>query len=212
MLASLRALMPNRRLSLTEALRIAELQANRLLQLRRIGDLPVPVQIVTDLPRITVDYDPDLPRHAASGSSNWDCHRRAWVISVNPDEPTTRQRFTVLHEYKHIIDHYHPGLGGRLPRPVYGLDPVEYVAEYFAGCLLMPKRLVKAAYYGGTQMLSDLADLFDVSPRAMQVRLNQLGLTQQVTRCVPRSCQRHSDGRASLSVLPIRQARPEVAR
>jgi hypothetical protein len=39
----------------------------------------------------------------------------------------------------HIIDHYHPGLGGYLPQTIYGLTPVEYVAEYFAGCVLMPK-------------------------------------------------------------------------
>jgi Zn-dependent peptidase ImmA (M78 family) len=117
-----------------------------------------------------------MPLRAASGSSCWDNQRKAWVISVNPDEPRTRQRFTLMHEYKHIVDHYHPGLGGRLPATVYGLDPVEYVAEYFAGCVLMPKRWIKAAYYDGIQGVADLAELFDVSVRAMEVRLSQLGI------------------------------------
>jgi Zn-dependent peptidase ImmA (M78 family) len=177
-LATLRALIPNRRLQLSEALRIGELQADRLLRLRRIIDIPVPVEIVTGLPRIIVDYDQDLPKHAASGASDWDNDRRAWVIAINPDEPATRQRFTVLHEYKHIPDHYHPGLGGYLPTTMYGLSPVEYVAEYFAGCVLMPKRWVKTAYYDGIQRVRDLAELFDVSARAMEVRLAQLGITK----------------------------------
>jgi Zn-dependent peptidase ImmA (M78 family) len=177
-LATLRTLLPARRLHLSEALQRAELQASRLLQLRGVTDPAVPAEIVTSLPRIMIDYDPDLPRHAASGVSDWDAHRRAWVISVNPDEPATRQRITILHEYKHIIDHYHPGLGGRLPRTIYGLTPVEYIAEYFAGCVLMPRTWVKAAYCDGIQHPVELARLFDVSPRAMTVRLEQIGLIE----------------------------------
>jgi hypothetical protein len=185
-LASLRALLPDRSLSLDAALLVAERQAERLLRLRGITSAPVPMAIVTGLPRISVDYDPDLPRHAASGCSHWDSRSRCWVIAVNPEEPTTRQRFTILHEYKHIIDHYHPGLGGRLPRTVYGLDPTEYVAEYFAGCVLMPKRWVKSAFYQGVQHLDEQAELFDVSPRAIEVRLSQLGLSEPMSPPAPR--------------------------
>lgn len=181
-LSTLRALLPPRRLALAEALQIAERQANRLLELQDVTDLPVPVEVVTEQPRILVESDPDLPGQAASGSSAWDVPRRAWVIAVNPDEPATRQRFTVLHEYKHIINHYHPGLGGHLPTTLYGLTPVEYIAEYFAGCVLMPKSLVRAAYYDGIQAPPDLAELFDVSVRAMEVRLSQLGLVAPETQ------------------------------
>jgi Zn-dependent peptidase ImmA (M78 family) len=147
------------------------------LRLRDVFGLPVPEEVVTELPRIIRAYDPNLPRHAASGVSSWNVHRRAWVISVNPDEPETRQRFSVLHEFKHILDHFHPGLGGQLPSTLYGLNPVEYVAEYFAGCVLMPKRVVKAAFFDGVQRPSELAGLFAVSRRAMEVRLDQLGLS-----------------------------------
>lgn len=189
-LASLRVLLPPRRLLLAEAQQIAELQASRLLQLRGITDPPVPAEIVTSLPRIMIDYDPDLPRHAASGVSDWDAHRRAWVISVNPDEPATRQRITILHEYKHIIDHYHPGLGGYLPRTIYGLTPVEYIAEYFAGCVLMPRAWVKAAYCARIQHPVELAWLFDVSPRAMTVRLEQVGLIEHAAPAAGQSPRR----------------------
>jgi len=175
-LTRLRALLPDRPLGLQEAVSIIELQAARLLHFQGISDAPVPTAAVSELPRVTVVADHDLTRHAASGTSHWSRQRQAWIISVNPSEPLTRQRFTVVHEYWHIIMHYHPGLRGPLPTAIFGLDPVEYLAEYFAGCVLMPKRWLKSAFYAGVQQTDDLAALFHVSPRAVEVRLCQLGL------------------------------------
>lgn len=175
-LASLRALLPNRRLTIAEALRLAELQADRLLQLRGITEGPVPLAVVTELPRIAMAVDPALSGLSASGASHWDSARRCWCIAVNPDEPRTRQRFTALHEFKHILDHYHPGLLGRAERPMPGGASAEHVADYFAGCVLVPKRWLRAAYFGGIQDVYQLAELFDVSARAVDVRLDQLGL------------------------------------
>jgi Zn-dependent peptidase ImmA (M78 family) len=173
-LAALRQLIPRRPLTLDEALRLAELQANRLLQLRNGLDIPVPTTVVTELPRITVEHDPDLPAHAASGCSDWDYRRHRWVISLNPTEPRRRRRFTVLHEYKHIVDHGSPGI--RPSRYPYQRPTAEIVADYFAGCVLIPKRQLAAAYYDGIQRPADLAQLFDVSKEAIQVRLAQIGL------------------------------------
>jgi Zn-dependent peptidase ImmA (M78 family) len=173
-LASLRALLPSRRLHLSEALRIAELQANRLLELNNIRDIPVPIEIVTSLPRVQVVYEVDIP---ASGASDWDSYRKAWVITLNALEPETRQRISILHEFKHIVDHGSPGLEpGPVKRRYYGLDETEFLAEYFAGCVLMPKRILKLAWGDGIQRIADLAELFDVSERAMEVRLGQVGL------------------------------------
>lgn len=179
-LATLRRLLPTRPLSLAEALRIAELQANRLLEVSGVIAAPVPTEIVSLLPRLTLEYDFDMP---VSGSSVWDRKRRSWVITLNASEPDTRLRFSLLHEYKHIIDHGSAGLtdsGGSY----FGLSPVEYVAEYFAGCVLMPKRLVKRMWGDGIQRVSDLAGLFEVSERAMAVRLSQLRLAGPTPRCV----------------------------
>lgn len=177
-LASLRALAPTQAMTLDEALRLAERQANRLLELCGGPTVPVPSSIVTDQPRITVEHDPELPAHAASGCSDWDKHRRTWVISLNPTEPRRRRRFTVLHEYKHIIDHPSPGI--RPSRYAYQRPVAEIVADYFAGCVLIPKRLLAAAYYDGIQRPADLAQLFDVSKEAIQVRLAQIGLAGPV--------------------------------
>lgn len=57
------------------------------------------------------------------------------------------------------------------------MEPVEYIADYFAGCVLMPKRHLKAAFFSHTQSVNDLAVLFDVSELAMTRRLAQLHLS-----------------------------------
>jgi len=173
-LARLRALTPPQPLTLDTALRLAERQASRLLELCGGAVLPVPTSIITDQPRITVEHDPTLPAEAASGCSDWDSQHRTWVISLNPTEPRRRQRFTVLHEYKHILDHGSPGI--RPARYPYQRPVAEMIADYFAGCVLIPKRLLTAAYYDGIQRPADLAQLFDVSREAIQVRLRQVGL------------------------------------
>ncbi len=183
MLAALRRLHPNRPLDLTDALWLAERQANRLLRLRGAAlDVPVPTTIVTELPRITVEHDPDLPKDAASGCSTWDYQRRSWVISLNPTEPRTRRRFTVLHEYKHILDHANPAIRLSGSRATFQRPAAEIVADYFAGCVLIPKRLLTAAYYDGIQHPRDLAELFDVSEPAIRVRLSQVGLGEPPQR------------------------------
>lgn len=101
-LASLRSLIPIRLLDFREAMQIAELQAARLLELTSSSDWPIDSAVIAGLPRIRIQYC-DLP---TSGKSYWDGHN--WVIALTAAEPATRQRFTLLHEYKHIIDHGSP--------------------------------------------------------------------------------------------------------
>lgn len=178
-LASLRALVPQRTASFTEALRVAEQQAARLLSRFDIRQWPVPEMILLELPRIQVEQRFDLP---TSGCSFWDGDRRTWVIQVNGTEPVTRQRLTLMHEYKHIVDH------GRVEL-LYGTGPAarvhaEHAADYFAGCALVPKALLKRAWGDRIQHVADLAAAFDVSPQAIAVRLTQTGLTDPAPRCV----------------------------
>ena len=203
-LANLRALLPNREIRLDEALRLAELQANRLLALQGATDAPVSSGIVTSLPGIAVDYDLDMP---ASGSSDWDSRHRQWVITLRASEPETRHRFTMLHEYKHIIDHGSLGITVNRDRFATGTFPAETVADYFAACVLMPKRLIKVAYFSGTQTIEALGELFEVSQAAMHVRLGQLGLTRVmdddpskgVARPTPSAIARHGRYHRALS-------------
>ena len=170
-LAILRSLMPRRLLTTREAQVVAELQANRLLELAGLPQAPVPNELITELPRIAVRLDPDLP---VSGCAQWVSGR--WLISLNASEPWTRQRFSLAHELKHVIDH--PGVN-----IVYAGDQqAEYLADYFAACLLMPRRYVRAVWYDGMQSLAALSEHFGVSERAMAVRLQYLGLREPTAR------------------------------
>lgn len=177
-LATLRHLIPVRTIEFGEALRIAELQANRLLELTGADPATLDEQLA-QLPLIRIQYH-QMP---TSGLSYWD--GQAWIICLNKTEPATRQRFTLLHEYKHIIDH------GRVDRLFTGnrlrsaAQQAEQAADYFAGCALMPKRLLKQAWGRGVQRTDELAAMFDVSTRAIEVRLSQLGLLDATTRCSP---------------------------
>lgn len=182
-LATLRALAPERQLSFSEDLRLAELQANRLLELTGVSVPAVPEDVITELPRIEIRYR----RLPTSGISYWDNQRRSWIIGINAREPLSRQRFTLFHEYKHIIDHGSTGHLYTATPSKTAAQQAEHVADYFAGCVLMPKRMLKSAWGTGVQKPRDLADVFEVSERAIEVRLAQLGLTEPIVRCAPSS-------------------------
>lgn len=164
-LAILRGLAPRRRLEGREILLLAELQANRLLELAGLPQTPIPNELITELPRIVVRHDPDLP---VSGSAHWTAGR--WQLTINASEPWTRQRFSLAHELKHVIDHRH------VETLYETAQQTELAADYFAACLLMPKREIKRSWYGGMQNLSALSEQFAVSPAAMARRLEYLGL------------------------------------
>lgn len=174
----LRDLVPLRPLSMAESLRIAELQAMRLLELAGVEKPPVPETIITRLPRIQVER---LPLdHATSGITEWS-HGR-WLILINAGQVHGRQRYSIGHEFKHVLD-------GPLVRILYpGVVPPEhndqweYVCDFFSACLLMPRSWVKRYFCDeGIQSVRALAARFDVSQQAMAYRLTQLALVEPTT-------------------------------
>ncbi len=202
-LKSLRALMPTRVLTYAEALSRAELQAARLLELSGLRRYrgPVPTELVTELPRIRVEQGSNMP---VSGSAHWD--GGTWVLTVNRDEFELRQRFSLFHEFKHIVDHTTRHLiQGDKRLQLSADDMAEKIADYFAACVLMPKAWVKHAYCNqGIQKLDQLADHFQVSPKAMAFRLSQLGLTLPNQRCDTTPTPTRSE--VGLQFWPARQA------
>jgi predicted transcriptional regulator len=177
-LATLRALIPRRRLTHSEARQRVELQANRFRELTGHSEAELPEAVIAALPRLLITREFDLP---ASGLSQW--HNGRWIVALNANEPEVRQHFSLAHELFHIINHttrqwLHPGNDD-----ISAYDQGEHLADYFAGCLLMPKRHVKSLHGWGLKP-DELAEAFDVSLRAMNVRLQQLGLTEPLPRCV----------------------------
>lgn len=178
-IAQLRALVPDRPLHVAEGLRVAERQALGLLRLREVDGPAVGDEVIEGLPRVQVERLCGIP---VSGSTHWAAGR--WVIVLNADEARVRQRFSLAHEFWHILD----GLAGDERYPAWRGQSTEerreQLADFFAANLLMPKAWIKAAYYDhGLHDPRALATHFDVSLPAMRLRLTQLGITEPTARC-----------------------------
>lgn len=141
----------------------------------------MPETIITHIARLQVER---VGLGDTSGATEWS-HGR-WLILLNEHEAPCRQRFSLAHEFKHVLDN--PFVGVLYP-PAHGLSAAERrerVSDYFAACLLMPRAWVKRWYCDeGVQDLSRLARRFDVSTAAMRYRLFQIGLTEPAVRCAP---------------------------
>lgn len=174
----LRQLMPEQPLLINEGLRLAELQANRLLEWSGVTEPGTPSELVSGLPFVEVGLRRDLP---VSGLTNW--YKPRWLILLSGTEPDVRRRFSLMHEFKHILDH--DGIDYRYPATwsTSSERRAELAADYFAACLLMPKRLVTRHYCQGLHDPNDLAAEFGVSEVAMKYRLQQLGLVERTRRC-----------------------------
>ncbi len=117
-----------------------------------------------------------------AGFTQWD--KGIYLIAVCRNDSPGRRRFTLAHEFKHIIDmsnrkliYAHLGYGDAKKRD----KQVETVTNYFA-CLLMPRILVKQAWSSGIQDPQALARLFRVSLEAMTNRLRHLGFLADPAR------------------------------
>ena len=177
-ITALRDLVPIRPLTFAESMRVAELQASRMRELAEVTDLALPEAAIARLPRLQVERMFPAP---VSGAAQWS-HGR-WLIILNGTEPLVRQRFSLAHEFKHVLDNPFIHLLYPATRSLSSEDRAEQICDYFAGCLLMPRRLLKKAWVEGPQDLRKLARRFDVSVRAMQVRLIQVGLLEPEPRC-----------------------------
>lgn len=183
-LASLRALTPHRDCGYDEAIQLAEMQARKLMDL--VAD---PTGIyehhINDLPRIVVHHD-DLD--VVSGMSHW--NGQQWIITIKRSDPLVRQRFTLLHEFKHIIDHGSTAKLYRGNSKHTADEQAERAADYFAGCVLVGRRELKSVWGQGMQREDDLAAHFGVSIPAIQVRLAQTGLNVVTDRIPTKRCAR----------------------
>lgn len=133
----------------------------------------MPESIVTTIPIVHVKRWRGLP---ASGMAARD--GKGWIILLNADESEERQRFTLLHEFAHIVfdrrtDEAAPHDG--LARP---WQRSEHDCNYFAACVLMPASWIKADWNGGLRDQQALARRYGVHPRGIQLRLMELGLIE----------------------------------
>jgi Zn-dependent peptidase ImmA (M78 family) len=178
----LRALTPSRPLELHEARSIAERQATLLLELLGQREPAVDVGLIAELPWVEVKVEPKLHLGGVSGFSQWS--RGRWLIVVNRDESGTRRRFTLSHEFKHVLDHlYIKEIYSELGSTDEERHRMtEQICDYFAACLLMPRNWLKRDWASGIQSPAALAAKFNVSEAAMSIRLRELRLLEPRTR------------------------------
>jgi Zn-dependent peptidase ImmA (M78 family) len=107
------------------------------------------------------------------------------TIVINTAEHENRQRFTIAHEIAHdILNH---GLTVSLFKKEVVFyrstsNPqliMEFEANYFAACFLMPRDLLlidlKSKSFISEETIDELAVRYSVSPKAMAIRLSELG-------------------------------------
>lgn len=114
----------------------------------------------------------------------------AYRIVVNSNESRRRQRFTAAHELAHYLLHgdllddrgklnrhvdilFGEGAATNPPEPFAPFHEVQ--ANRYAADLLMPDELVRQKF-AELRDIQRVADLFDVSRRAMEIRLETIGL------------------------------------
>lgn len=178
LMTELRKLAPPRPLTYGESLQLARLQAFRLRQWAGAGDEPnLNLLWLIRQRAVPVSFVPSYRLGEESGLTTDHFGGRLQVF-INGGEPHVRQRFSLLHELKHVLDfpdaaRLHGRLGSGNPKVRDNM--IEWVANEFAGHVLMPTRLVKRLWFR-TQNVELMASLFNVSPEAMTTRLSVLGL------------------------------------
>ncbi|KSU53334.1 MULTISPECIES: ImmA/IrrE family metallo-endopeptidase [unclassified Gordonia (in: high G+C Gram-positive bacteria)] len=171
-LRNLRRMMPRFAMSYPEALRAAERQAVRLARAFNADRHVVSKRDLLSITRVEIHAATTVAKdYPASGHCYYE--RGRWVIVVDTTEPLTRQRFTVAHELKHIID------AGCAVERIYArlsASQIEQVCDHFAACLLMSKQAVYHLWGEGLRTPEALAMACHVSVRAMKRRMAELGL------------------------------------
>jgi hypothetical protein len=170
LLTSLRRMMPLRRLAYWEHLIIAEQQATRLLGLLDQTEPGVSLDWLSQgaLGNVAVVLTPRWKMEGLSGMTTWEDGQ--WIIGVNKGNPPARRRFTLCHEFKHLLD----ANRDKITYERISDGQRERIADYFAACYLMPKTLLRRAWTSGIQDPEALAGLFKVSAEAMNKRLKHL--------------------------------------
>ncbi|MEX5710153.1 ImmA/IrrE family metallo-endopeptidase [Parafrankia sp. FMc6] len=190
-----REIIPARSITQGEALILAERQATLLLQLLAVQAVPVDVFQVSSLPGIEVRVKPrhempavaELPQTSEVGGVTHLRRDGSWLLTINREDAIGRRRFSLAHEFKHVLDH--PVAERAYAKLGYGngeyrARQIERICDHFAACFLMPRTALKRAWSSGIQDLEALAGQFNVSLTAMRIRLDYLGLTNEADRPV----------------------------
>ena len=154
--------------------KLVEKLAQRQLKKGRVRYPPVPnklVSLASEWYPVEVHYLPLKACHAAT----WRL-RDKWVIQLEGNVTSARNRLNLFHEAFHILAHCNSNA-----RPVFNRRGTkqgsfnELLADYFAICTLMPRDWVREKW-AEFEDLDKMALTFDVTKSIMWFRLRELGL------------------------------------
>jgi len=132
---------------------------------------PVDVEGIAKALNIKIRYAP-LKKEV---SGMIECKNDEYFISINSNDSSTRQRFTLAHELGHYI--YHRDKirdiieDNKLYRSSNISNQEETKANQFAASVLMPEELIKTLQANGTNDPKDLAKKLQVSLHSLYIRL-----------------------------------------
>ena len=170
----------------------AEKQATKLLDELHITSPPVPVEAVAKKMGATLVFEPFKGEDDISGIMYRD--DKHTIIGINSVHPETRRRFSIAHELGHLTLHHKKKLfvdkvvrvDFRDRTSSLAIDKEEIEANAFAAELLMPQEFIwekisrklsrRRSSPTKDELIDDLARTFNVSPQAMEYRLNNLGI------------------------------------
>jgi len=149
-----------------------EMLARRYLKQGNCHCPPVPTELIS----LADEQHPVevrlLPLKAYHGAI-WHL-KEGWLIQLNSNDAPAVRRFSLFHEAFHILAH-------RKATPVFRKRESaigsfnELVADYFASCVLMPKKWVREKW-AEVKDLDKMAEIFVVPKGAMWFTLKLLGL------------------------------------
>ncbi|GEM_PF-4574964 len=164
---------------------------NYELKIKREATLPIyPEEIAENLWQVKIEYkDHVFDKDGNEVLGLFDPKKKTLVISNSQNEITGRLSFTAAHELGHVSLHrfLHEEKEVELIYDIKNLNFLEIQADKYAGCILMPKRLVENKLSTMGLKKSEkvnlkvhgkkLANLFGVSIQALEIRLANLGFS-----------------------------------
>ncbi len=145
---------------------------------------------IQDLKFAYVDFTDDMSN--VSGVIFFEKDAQRFTIIINKNDSKTRQHFTLAHELGHYFLHQDKlkiesaiiDRGDSLDstKMLFRLSDqessqIEKEANNFAAELIMPENLVREVW-GKVKDIEETAEIFDVSPLAMSIRLERLKLLE----------------------------------
>lgn len=141
----------------------------------------IPVDLIKLANNFNIEVYQSELESKISGAIKYDKNQDKYTILLNEKDSENRKRFTIAHELGHYFLHTEILKSDEiLVDTLYRMKTdenkeIEKEADYFAGALLINKKLLEKMHSQG-HYISSLAQIFEVSESAMTVRMDILGL------------------------------------